>query len=318
MRSSTGGVIGSARVMVHHADHEPIWEGTFTVDDVTYNVLTRKHYERVRTVHDVRIEELGDMVVFRDADMYHDTDVPQPHVHSCSHDHLGYNSNTSHPVWQNRHAEQFTVNGMFKRDDMGGSYSGSNNFINSIGNPAGCPSSQQIVYMGVAMDCNYINTYGSTDVARTQVLNVWNQVSALYKSTFNISLGISELVVQNMTCPTSTPSDATWNVDCNANLTLDERLSRFSQWRGQRSSDNIGLWHLMSACPTVSEVDGERALIAGSRSRCCMAGDALPNHLEPAKRNICLWYWRFYRFQDRVELGGARSGAWVSEAIGVG
>jgi hypothetical protein len=255
------GVLGSARVMVHHADHEPIWEGVFTVNGENFNVMTREHYQRVRKSNDVDVEEMGEMVIFRDADMYENspdspaTAAAAAAAHSCSHDELAFNANPSHPIWQNRHAEQFpAVNQLFKRDDMGGTYSGSNNFINSIGNPAGCPSSQQIVYMGVALDCNYITTYGSADAARTQVLNVWNQVSAVYRSTFNVSLGISELVVQNATCPTSTPSDATWNVHCDENLTLDERLSRFSQWRGGRSRDGNGLWHLMSACPTDREV----------------------------------------------------------------
>jgi len=35
---------------------------------------------------------------------------------------------------------------------------------------------------------------------------------------------------------------------------LDERLSLFSQWRGAKGVDGAGLWHLMSNCPTGSEV----------------------------------------------------------------
>ena len=98
-----------------------------------------------------------------------------------------------------------------------------------------------------------MSTYGSAEAARTQVLNNWNQVSALYKSTFNISLGIIELVVQNATCPTSAVAGEEWNVGCSNNISLDQRLSMFSQWRGNRSDDGAGLWHLMSACPTVSK-----------------------------------------------------------------
>ena len=252
-------VIGSARIMVHHpgsVDQEPAFEGLFTIDGVHYNILTQDHYARVKTPQDIVIssDEFGSMVVFRKSDAWHDADSQPNHHTMCSHDSLPFNSNLSHPVWANRFGDVNVVDGFgdfFRRDDTGG-MSGSSNYINSIGNPAGCPSTQQIVYMGVALDCNYISTYGSAEAARTQVLNDWNQVSALYRSTFNISLGITEVVVRNMTCPTQAVQGTEWDVSCDKNLTLDQRLSLFSQWRGNRSDDGVGLWHLKSACPTVS------------------------------------------------------------------
>lgn len=259
-RTDRKALVGSARIMVHNPGserEEPLFEGVFTVDGINYHVLSREHYERVKTAQDVDTEELGEMVVFRDSDMYNDpNDSLTPHTHTCSHDTLSYNSNLSHPIWRNRFADLFTpVNelDLFRRDDTGG-MTGSSNYINNIDSTAGCPASQQIVYMGVALDCNYVSTYGSAEAARTQVLNNWNQVSALYKSTFNISLGIIELVVQNATCPTSAVAGEEWNVGCSNNISLDQRLSMFSQWRGNRSDDGAGLWHLMSACPTDSEV----------------------------------------------------------------
>jgi hypothetical protein len=54
-------------------------------------------------------------------------------------------------------------------------------------------------------------------------------------------------------CPTNTDPNTPWNVNCNA-LTLNDRLSAFSQWRGKRGNDNAGLWHLLSGCPTGDEV----------------------------------------------------------------
>jgi len=238
------GVIGSARIMVHQHNSDLLYEGTFDIRGESYNILTREHYEKVKTSKDA--EALGPLVVYRDADMHSD--------HTCHDDHP-YNMNASHPIWQNRHADLFTPidNFMLKRDDLGG-MTPSSNYGTTIGSTAGCPSTQQIVYMGVALDCNYISAYGSVDAARTQILNNFNQVSALYRSTFNISLGIIELVVQNQTCPSTPPSDAPWNQNCDAQLTLDERLSLFSQWRGERGDDGVGLWHLMSACPTDSEI----------------------------------------------------------------
>ena len=53
--------------------------------------------------------------------------------------------------------------------------------------------------MGVAADCTYVSKYGSTANATTQILADWNQASALYKTTFNISMGIVELAVQDPT-----------------------------------------------------------------------------------------------------------------------
>lgn len=248
-------VIGWANIMVHHPgsmDVHPIFEGVFKVNGVHYNVLTRDHYNRVKTAKDVIADELGEMVVFRNADAWHDAEpaTAQKTFQSCSHDDLPFNSNTSHPI-RTGYSHEDMANGLFKRDDLGG-MTPSTNYVNSIGNSQGCPNTQQVVYMGVALDCNYVQTYSSAQAAREQILGVWNQVSALYRSTFNISLGIVELVVQNSTCPAQAVQGSEWDVSCDQNLTLDQRLSLFSQWRGNRGDDNIGLWHLMSACPTVS------------------------------------------------------------------
>ena len=69
-----------------------------------------------------------------------------------------------------------------------------------------------------------------------------------------MSIGIVELHVQDPQCP-STPDPATaWNVGC-GNATLDQRLSLFSRWRGAKGAgDGAGLWHLMTGCPTGTEI----------------------------------------------------------------
>lgn len=51
--------------------------------------------------------------------------------------------------------------------------------------------------MGVVADCEYTKQTGGTQNATQQILTNWNTVSLLYKSTFNISLGIVELQIQD-------------------------------------------------------------------------------------------------------------------------
>ncbi|KAK8864698.1 hypothetical protein IAR55_001950 [Kwoniella newhampshirensis] len=253
-------VLGHARIMVHETgdgQDGAVFEGSFDLYGTTYNVLTRDNYLRVKTAEDVEIETLGaSMVVFRDSDANHHGNQTQHATQSCSHDSLPFNSDLSNPILQPPPISPFrSIPNLWRRQrgDTGG-MTGSSNFINDINSTQGCPKTQQVVYMGVALDCNYVSTYGSTDAARTQILNNWNQISALYRSTFNISLGIIELQVQNATCPETTVRGEEWNVPCSQNLTLDQRLSDFSEWRGNKGDDGAGLWHLMSACPTDSEV----------------------------------------------------------------
>ena len=107
--------------------------------------------------------------------------------------------------------------------------------------------------MGVAADCTYTQRYGSQANATQQILSNWNSASALYKNTFKISLGIVELQVMDSNCPTAADPAVPWNINCGS-VTLNDRLSLFSQWRGDKSPDGAGLWHLMSSCTTGSEV----------------------------------------------------------------
>lgn len=132
------------------------------------------------------------------------------------------------------------------------------NYINSIGSTTGCPKSPQVLYMGLAADCTYTGNYGDANATRTQLLTNINTVSALYQRTFNVSLGVVELNVQEPNCPSTTNSSVPWNVACSSNgngLNLNDRLSAFSRWRGNKGgSDGAGLWHLFSDCSSGSEV----------------------------------------------------------------
>ncbi|GMK53918.1 hypothetical protein CspeluHIS016_0105040 [Cutaneotrichosporon spelunceum] len=248
--------LGRASVMVHDAGENTCWEGTFSVDGINYHVMTKERYEATKTMDDVDAAAFGNgLVIFSDAEMaYEDGTRHSNNSNSgCMHDQLTFNTNPSHPVLRRRDANML-LEGRGSRGDMGG-MTPKTNYIESIGSDAGCPTSPQVVYMGVAVDCNYVTAYGgSKDAARTQVLNNWNQITALYRSTFRISLGIIELVVEEAQCPPSPPADKQWNQNCTDSVSLDDRLSMFSQWRGKKGDDGAGLWHLMTACAADSEV----------------------------------------------------------------
>ncbi|KAJ9100762.1 hypothetical protein QFC19_005501 [Naganishia cerealis] len=204
----------------------------------------------------------------------------------CSHDELAFNTNTTgHPVLKERprhpHSASDIVPSFFpslssvslpdslyafgpfgqdssrsrvsRRDDIstGSNAKPSTNYINTIGQTTGCPTEQKVVYMGVAADCNYVSTYGGAEQARTQILTNWNSITALYRSSFNVSLGIIELNVVNETCPSSSAassSSTSWNTPCADGITLNDRLSLFSEWRGRAGNGQAGLYHLMTVC----------------------------------------------------------------------
>lgn len=81
-----------------------------------------------------------------------------------------------------------------------------------------------------------------------QIFNDWNAASAVYESTFNVSLGLIEVKIMSSPCPTTTPANETWNRPCSSNYPINMRLSDFSQWRGSKGDDGAGLWHLLTQC----------------------------------------------------------------------
>lgn len=267
--------LGWARIMIHdQGDDErpPTFEGAFAVDGVVHHVMTKDHYLRTKYPLDPEIvHSIDGMVIWRDSDVmtpeeeqlarkgsYSESEPPTA-PRTCAHDKMSYNTPEQNPIFQTAPTTPWYGLGVFgntslsRRDDVAGGGM-STNFANVIGDNSGCPKSQQVLYMGVAADCQYVSQYGNKDNATKQILNDWNLASSLYKSTFNVSLGIVELQVQDSSCPSATNSSVPWNVACNDNVTLNDRLSLFSQWRGSKGSDGVGLWHLMSGCPTGSEV----------------------------------------------------------------
>lgn len=283
--------LGWARIIVHHQGDPntgapPVFEGAFTVNGVTHHVSTSDNYLRNKQQLDPEIVDLthsdAGLVIWRDSDVlpHHEEEALRlkrgfpPKVSalerpaSCAHDSLIYNTDPyenpalRRPQPPSSWYDPFNVLdayytspnvSAFKRDDVAGDGMNTTNFVNNIGDGSGCPSSPKVVYMGVAADCTYTQRYGSQANATQQVLNDWNSASALYKNTFKVSLGIVELQIMDSNCPSSTDPAVPWNIDCGS-VTLSDRLSLFSQWRGNKGMDGTGLWHLLSTCTTGSEV----------------------------------------------------------------
>ncbi|KAJ3183028.1 hypothetical protein HDU87_007450 [Geranomyces variabilis] len=118
--------------------------------------------------------------------------------------------------------------------------------------PAGCPTSRKVLFMAAAADCTYTRLHGGKEATLTQMLLNWNQASQVYETSFNVSLGLVQVLVQD----TCTPTDdlLKWNRECDPAYTINQRLSDFSEWRGKKTADQAGLWHLMTNCPTGASV----------------------------------------------------------------
>lgn len=266
------GEIGWARIIVYSQGDAsrgiaPVYEGAFSAHGVIHHVMTKDRYLRTKHPLDPHVvQPLDDidssLVIWRDSDImteHEETNfhggVLSSHPLSCGHDDSEHTP-TRQPAttpWYNPFGY---VNSTLTRrqNDIPGMDGMNTNYADRIGNTAGCPKSQRVIYMGVAADCKYVQQHGGNAESTTnQILNNWNTASALYKDTFNVSLGIIELAIQSASCPAQADPNVPWNVDCGS-VTINDRLGLFSQWRGQKGKDGAGLWHLMSGCPTGTEV----------------------------------------------------------------
>lgn len=134
-----------------------------------------------------------------------------------------------------------------------GGNSGSVNLKSSIGSTAGCPSTRKVALIGVATDCTYTGTFNSTQSAHQNVITQINTASSVYERTFNITLGLRNLTVNDAGCPGTPSPTAPWNIGCAGNTSITDRLNIFSQWRGDRNDSNA-YWTLLTDCKTGAEV----------------------------------------------------------------
>ena len=265
--------VGWARVMVNRDGKEPMFEGAFAVEDDHHHVQSVENYGRTRHRFDPEAMDGGSgMVVWRDSDILPSASqlkhqdlrrtVVEEDVPECQADGLKFNMQADHPVYlgmskrDTRSLASMPFSSLFNKRQIDGTTGGNGagaNLAASIGSTAGCPTTKKVALVGVATDCTYTASFNSTESVRSNVISQINTASALYESTFNISLGLANLTVSDASCP-GTPASATeWNQACSDSVNIQDRLNFFSGWRGNQQDSNSH-WTLLSTCNTGSAV----------------------------------------------------------------
>lgn len=259
---------GFARMTIKRDGLKPVFHGVFRIHGNHHNVITASNYRQSRLEGDPDIE-VGDdeyMVVWRDTDVLQDPAYSHDELKrslgyggsSCSSDGLQFNTGDDHPVHLGldlRNVSAIDADTLFARQidgTTGGNGAGAN-LASTIGSTAGCPTTRKVALIGIATDCTYRALFDNESDMRENVVSMVNTASELYENTFNISLGIQNLTVQDPDCPGTAPAGVPWNVPCSNSVTLSDRLNLFSQWRGQ-FDDNNAYWTLLSTCNTDSAV----------------------------------------------------------------
>ncbi|CAA9960203.1 hypothetical protein CFE70_003648 [Pyrenophora teres f. teres 0-1] len=261
--------VGWARIGIRDDGLDPLFEGTYTVNHDHHHIKTASDYKSTRQAEDpdIDLREKEYMVVFRDSDMgtYNEHSELRKRTDdiACPSDDLLFNTHGDHPIYASMRARDEAaamspsfISAMFKRQDdlqPGGNGAGVE-LSSTIGSTAGCPGTRKVALVGVAADCTYVKSFGGDkNKTQTNIMSVMNQASQLFESTFNISLGLANLLVTEADCPTQQQQATPWNQDCSGSITIQDRLSQFSTWRGQQK-DTYSHWTLLSTCNTGSAV----------------------------------------------------------------
>lgn len=266
---------GWARITVNRDGLDPIYEGAFALYHDNHHIQLAHNYARTRHWLDPELEPREDdfMVVWRDSDILPSNDDDYLHSElrrdlqfpsdlTCSSDALDFNMSPDHPVHTNMlkrsdaHWGSMSFSTLFAKRQLDTSTGGNGagvNLVSTIGQTSGCPSTRKVALVGVATDCTYTAQFNSTESVRRNVITQMNTASNVYERTFNISLGLQNLIVSDESCPGTPASSTPWNQACSSSVTITNRLNLFSAWRGTQQ-DNNSHWTLLSTCNTGSAV----------------------------------------------------------------
>ena len=267
--------VGWVRASVRRDGKKPMFEGAFAVNHDYHHIQSTSNFMRTRHRLDPKIDMLDDdeeyMVLWRDSDILPSTEQLKHQelrrsiaegFPTCQADGLSFNVNPEHPVYlgmmerPSRSYGSMDFSHLFSKrqiDSTSGGNSAGVNLKSTIGQTTGCPSTNKVALVGVATDCTYTGSFNTQQDMRQNVINQMNTASALWESTFKISLGLQNLTISNPNCPASPASATEWNQGCSNNVNIQARLNYFSAWRGTQHDDNSH-WTLLSTCNTGSAV----------------------------------------------------------------
>ncbi|KAL4888672.1 Metallo-peptidase family M12-domain-containing protein [Aspergillus ambiguus] len=210
--------VGWARIVLIRDGLHPLFEGTFTVQSKQYDISIQKRhrYALHGKSHELIVRHVPS------SDMVGGIETDQRLLRTgCM--------STPGLSLAKRHLQG--------RDE---------NYVNNIGSTAGCPQSRQIAYIGVVTDCTYSAAFDSGEAVQRNIVNLVNTASVVFENSFNISLGLRNLIISDGQCPNRTSEFTAWNSPC-ANGDMNWRLSHFSAWRSTHRDTNA-YWTLMTDC----------------------------------------------------------------------
>ncbi|KAI0885340.1 zinc metalloprotease mde10 [Annulohypoxylon maeteangense] len=256
---------GWARITVHRDGPMPLFEGTFRINGNHHHIQTSSNYRQTQHEDDPSAHSAEDeyMVVWRDSDIkqnpYDMSELRRGlNENSCSSDTLEFNNEDQHPVRRGLDLSDLSAvdsTRLFGRqiDGTTGNNGAGVNLAQSIGSTQGCPTTRKVALVGMATDCTYTAQFNNNSDVRINIIQLVNSASAIYESSFNISLGIQNLAIMEKNCPGTATQSEPWNVQCGNGVTITNRLNLFSAWRNQRNDTNA-YWTLLSTCNTDAAV----------------------------------------------------------------
>ncbi|RMD44163.1 hypothetical protein DV735_g1043, partial [Chaetothyriales sp. CBS 134920] len=263
--------VGWARITVRRDGVQPLFTGAFSIMGDHHNILLSSTYMATKHPLDPDVEETDDeyMVVWRNTDVsrqQHPAELNRRSLdaRTCGSDALAFNSDPDHPVYRGLLKREdgywgaMPMSGLLgKRQNIDGGGAGTGgssvNLNNSIGSTSGCPTTRKVALIGIATDCGYTASFNSTESLRANVIDTVNTASDLYQATFNITLGLRNLTISDAECPSTASAQTPWNLGCSSSMTMTDRLTNFSSWRGQHGDENA-YWSLWTTCNTGAEV----------------------------------------------------------------
>lgn len=260
---------GWTRITVLRDGSNPLFEGVFINEEDVIHIKLLSKYNIQKDLDDVDVgDEDGEerIIAYRDSDRFISqakllqrsaegvVAIEEANTTMCAHDRLAFNMQGA----ELSRGFGFDAFGRLVRrqgNDVSGTTGGSRaQLASTIGDTAGCPTTRQVALVAAAVDCTYVTNNGNSSATRSNIISIYNQASAVYEQQLNISLGLSNIVMSDADCPTTPPSSAQWNQACGSSFSMDNDLSLFSAWRGERGNDGIALWTLLTGCSSGSEV----------------------------------------------------------------